>query len=135
MSRQALGSNGWDTVAPKVFSDTARFFEAWNPFLIGMAQYNGHAAEGIGTLFSEWQNFVSHRLAQDMLLVRTLATCTSPEQIAGAYSEFWWNAYSEYVKEFTTLNKLVAGISNKVLSNAHSASKEAAKTTSPRIAA
>ena len=96
-----------------------------------MTQYNGHAVEGIGTLVSEWQNFVSRRLTQNMLLMQTLAKCISPEQIAAAYSEFWSNAYSEYANEFTTVNKLLLAINSKVLSNTHSASKVAVNTTSP----
>jgi hypothetical protein len=55
--------NCWNNAAPNIFSGTAGFL-AWNPFLSGVAQDNGNAAKGIGTLLSEWQNFVSHRLTQ-----------------------------------------------------------------------
>jgi hypothetical protein len=62
-----------------------------------------------------------------MQFMQQLATCKSSDEISAAYADYWWNAYAEYAKEFTTMNKLLSGITTKVLSN-HSASKEAART-------
>jgi hypothetical protein len=128
MSNQSLTLDSWDTWGFDMFTSPARFVGLWNPFLIGMTHYNGHAADGIVTLIREWQHFVGHRLTQDMQFMQQLATCKSSDEITAAYADYWWNAYAEYAKEFTTMNKLLSGITTKVLSKPHSASKEAAKT-------
>jgi hypothetical protein len=120
-------SESWEAAGFDILISPARFVGLWQPFLVGMTQYNGHAAQGIGALVMEWQNFVGHRLTQDMQFMQQVATCKSPDEISAAYADFWWNAYAEYTKEFTTLNKLLAGMTTRVLSNAHSPSKEAAK--------
>jgi hypothetical protein len=56
--------------AANVFVGLGLLQRLWNPFLSGLAQFNGHAAEGFGTLVSEWQNFVTLRLKQYMQLVQ-----------------------------------------------------------------
>jgi hypothetical protein len=100
---------------------------AWHPFLIGMTKANGHAAEGLGMLLSEWQNFVGHRLQQDLMLWRMLAGCTTPQDVAAAYTEFWQKAVADYWQEYATMSKLVTGITAKLPMQAQTASLEAAQ--------
>jgi phasin protein len=131
MSNLSRRSNSWDADAPNYFATPAALLGLWNPFLIGLAQLNGQAGEGFGTLLSEWQNFVGRRLAEDMKFMQQLATCKSPDQIAAAYADFWQKGFADHTKEFATLNNLITGISHKAIFNAQSASGEAAKTGSP----
>ena len=118
-----------------IFASPGLVFGLWNPFLIGISQFNGHAMEGFGTIFSEWQNFVGRRLTQNMLLMQQLAKSQSPENISEAFAEFWQNAFADYTKEIETLNKLVAGVSSKAVSKAQSASQDAANIVSRAMAA
>jgi hypothetical protein len=135
MSAPSQQPNSWDySAASNYFANGAHFLGLWNPFL-SMAQLNGHAADGIGTLFSEWQNFVSHRLRQDLLFMQQLTQCASPDQVAAAYADFWQKAFTEYSNELTTMSNLLTGITNKAISQAHSASQEVAKISTPARAA
>jgi hypothetical protein len=135
MLNRSRRPDGWDPEAPNYFATPTALLGLWNPFLIAMAHFDGHVAEGVATLFSEWQHFVIHRLTRDMQLLQQLANCKSPDQIGAAYAEFWQRAFADYAEEFATLNKLVTGTTNKAISHMHSASEEAANTTSPVHAA
>ena len=136
MSNRSLPPDSWDSRTANIFASPAPFLALWNPILIGLTQFNGRTIEGVGTLFCEWQNFIGHRLTQDMQLMQLLATCKSPDQIAAVYAAFWQKAFADYTKEFTTLNNLLTGITGKAISHTHSASEEAAKTSDPsRVAA
>jgi hypothetical protein len=99
---------------------------------MGAAQFNGRTAEVFATAFSEWQHFVSHRLTQDMQLLQRLARCTSPDQVAWAYADFWQKAFADYAKEF---KQLLNGVADKAITNARSAPEEAAKSTPRTYAA
>jgi hypothetical protein len=54
-------------------------FALWGPALAGAAQWNGKMYEGIATLASEWLNFVTRRLKDDLRLPQHLCACRSPE--------------------------------------------------------
>jgi hypothetical protein len=99
----------------------------WNPLLIGITKSNGQAAEGYATLFSEWQNFVAHRLQEDLLLAQKLTQTKTPDGIIAAYADFWQKAATDYAQEYATIAKLLAGITSRVISQAQSATAEAAK--------
>jgi hypothetical protein len=87
----------------------------------------GEVAEGFGTFFSEWQNFVGHRLQQDLFLWQKLAESRSPQDIVAVYADFWQKAAADYCQEYAAMSKLLAGITGKVISQAQSASIESAK--------
>jgi hypothetical protein len=123
----SCGGDSWDIVSP--FIVPAFALNMWNPLLIGMTKSNGHAAEGFATLFSEWQNFVARRLQQDLLLAQKLTQAKTPDGIIAAYADFWQKAASDYAQEYAMIAKLLAGITSRVISQAQSATAEAAKPT------
>jgi hypothetical protein len=120
-------TGNWNIEAANWFAAPAMFLGLWNPFLIGLTKSNGHAVVGFGTLASEWQSFVAHRLEQDMLLLQQLAQCRSPNEVAAAYTEFWQRAVTEYARESVTMSNLLAGISGKAVAVAQSVSEETTK--------
>ena len=128
-------SHSWNSDVTNFFVTPAALLGLWNPFLIGLAQFNERSADGMSTLFSEWHSFMAHRLAQDMQLMLQLAKCSSPHEGSAVYADFWQKAFGDYTKELSTMNKLFAGITSKAISHAYSASEEAAKTTHPSTAA
>jgi len=75
-----------------VFFAPAKALSTWNPLLGVTLKGNADAQEGLGTIASEWQGFVSHRLQEDMMLTQRLAHCRTPEQILSAYADFWHKA-------------------------------------------
>jgi hypothetical protein len=116
---------------PNWFAAPATILTLCNPFLIGLTKSNGHAVQGFGTLFSEWQSFVGHRLEQDVMFVQRLARSRSPDEIAAAYADFWQQTTVEYAKEFVTMSKLLAGVNSKTFSFAQAASEEAVRSVLP----
>src|SRR5258705_1253085 len=85
----------------------------WNPFLAGAMGGNAQAHEGFGTIASEWQDFVARRLKEDFALMQRLAHSGTPDQFLSAYSDFWQKAAEDYGKEFTTMSKLMTGVTAK----------------------
>jgi hypothetical protein len=109
-----------------------QMLNAGHPFLTGMTSANGHVAEGLGTLLSEWQHFVACR---DLLLYRRLAESASPQDVAGVFMDFWRKAAADYWQEYATMNKLATGIAGKIMSQAEAVSPEVTRTTSVARAA
>ena len=85
----------------------------WNPFLAGTMGANAQAHEGIGTVASEWQDFVGRRLKEDFALMQRLSRGGTPDQILAAYSDFWQKAAEDYGKEFTTMSNLMTAVTTK----------------------
>jgi Phasin protein len=122
---ERISRDSWaEALSP--FSVPAFALNICNPFFIGMTKSNGHAAEGFATLFSEWQNFVAHRLQEDLLLAQKMASAKTPDAIIAAYAEFWQKAAADYAQEYATIGKLYAGIVGRVISQAQSATVDAA---------
>jgi hypothetical protein len=70
-----------------------------------------------------------------MLLMQQFLASRSSVDVMAAYGNYWQKALAEYGKEYTTLNELLAGVSNELISHAASAHEEAAKTASSSRAA
>jgi Phasin protein len=107
----------------------------WNPFLLAGAEAPksyGLVKDEFGAIASEWQAFVGHRLQEDVALMQRLTQCRTPDQIAAAYSDFWRKAAEDYGKQFTTMTKLMTGVTNKMVVAVQSAADEASKDLSPR---
>jgi hypothetical protein len=64
----------------------------WNPFLAAALKGNAQAQEGFGTIVSEWQEFVRHRIQEDITLMQRLTQSSAPNQILSAYTDFWHKA-------------------------------------------
>ena len=101
--RQQVG-NGIAEQTQNMFLAPALGLSAWNPFLAAAQKGNAQAHEGFGTIASEWQGFVAHRLQGDMTLMQRLTRCCSPDQILAAYTDFWHKAAEDYGKEITTID-------------------------------
>jgi hypothetical protein len=98
----------------------------WNPFLAAALKGNAQAQNGFGTVASEGQDFVGHRI-QDIALMQRIARCSTPDQVLNAYADFWHKAAEDYGKEFTTMTKLMIGVTSKMVVMAQTAADEASK--------
>ena len=99
----------------------------WNPFLTAALKGNAQAQNGFGTVASEWQDFVGHRIQEDIALMQRIARCSTPDQVLNAYADFWHKAAEEYGKELTTMTKLMIGVTSKMVVTAQTAADEASK--------
>jgi hypothetical protein len=106
-------------------------WSAWNPFLAAALKGNAQAQEGFGTIASEWQGFVGHRLQEDIALMQRLTRCGTSDQVLAAYSDFWHKAAEDYGKEITTMTKLMTGVTSKIVVAAQSATEEVRTTHLP----
>lgn len=121
--------------APNVFLGPALALNMWNPFLAGALRWNAQAHEGFGTVFSEWQDFVGRRLKEDCILLERLTESRTPDEILHAYADFWQKAAEDYGKETTTMTKLMAGVTSKMVVAAQTATEDAGKTVSSSLKA
>ena len=87
-------------------------WSAWNPLLAAALKGNAQAQEGFGTIASEWQGFVGHRLQEDIALMQRLTRCEISDQVLVAYTDFWHKAAEDYGKEITTMTKLMTGVTS-----------------------
>src|SRR5262245_58460687 len=107
-----------------VFLAPALAWNAWNPFLAAALRGNAQAQEGFGTIASEWQGFVGHRLQEDIALMQRLTRCGTSDQMLAAYTDFWHQAGEDYGKEITTMTKLMTGVTSNMVVAAQSATGE-----------
>ena len=117
--------------SPNMFVRPALALGVWNPFLAGALRWNAQAHEGIGTIMSEWQDFVGRRLEEDFALMQGLARSRAPDQVWAAYADFWQKAAEDYGKEITSLTKLMTGVTSKMVTAAQSATDEVGPLESP----
>ena len=119
-----------------VFLAPAKALSTWNPLLGVMLKGNADVQEGLGTLATEWQGFVSHRLQEDIMLTQRLAHCRSPEQILSAYADFWQKAADDYGNQLATMTKLVTGVArNMVAATRRVAEESGANSYTSQMAA
>jgi len=107
----------------------------WGPWLIGAARLSAHIQQGFGTLASEWQNFVGRRVKEDFTFLQRIAQSRTPDQIWAAHAEFWEKAIEDYSREYLLIGRLAAGVTNKAVSAAHCATKDASEEMLPSLAA
>ena len=87
-----------------------------NPFLAGAA----HAHETFGAIACEWQDFVSRRLKENLLLAQRLTRSCTADQVLVAFTDFWQVAAKDYGQEITTMSRLMAGVTTRKVRAAHS---------------
>ena len=114
-----------------VFFTPAKALSTWNPLLGVMLKGNADAQEGLGTIATEWQGFLSHRLQEDIMLTQRLAYCRTPEQILSAYGDFWQKAAEDYGKQFATMTKLVTGVAKNVVTATRRVTEEGRANSYP----
>jgi len=117
-------SNGNTSDSWKVFLAPALAMSALNPFLAATLKGNAQAQEGLRTIASRWQGFVASRLQEDIALMHRLTGCRSPNEILGAYADFWHKAGEDYGKEVTTLTKPMTGVTSKMVVGSQAAAGE-----------
>jgi hypothetical protein len=93
--------------------------------LVGAAKWNAQIYEGFGTLASEWQNFVSRRIAEDFAFMQRIVHSRTPDQVRGAHADFWQKAMEDYGKEYMLMGRLSASLTTKAAATAQSACQEA----------
>ena len=81
-------------------------------------------------LGSEWLDFVTRRLKEDLRLPQQLCACRSPEEIRDVHVAFWQRAVEDYQKEFTVMAKLNSGFINNSMVAAQNRIEEAAREMS-----
>jgi hypothetical protein len=107
----------------------------WGPRLIGAAKLSAQVQQGLGTLASEWQNFVGRRVKEDVTFVQRLMRSRTPEQIWEAHAEFWEKAMEDYTREHLLMCRLAAGVTNKAVSAAQCATMDASEDMLPFLKA
>src|SRR5262245_1562669 len=125
-NRHQAGSGNAEPCA-NMFLAPALAASIWNPFLAAALKGNAQAQQGFGTIASEWQDFVGHRLQEDITLLQRLANCSTPDQVWSAYSDFWQKVAEDYGKELSTMTKLMQGVTSKMMVAAQSAPEDASK--------
>ena len=107
----------------------------WGPWLIGAAKLSAQTQQGFGTLASEWQNFVGRRVKEDFTFVQRIMQSRTPDQIWTAHAEFWEEAIEDYSREYLLMGRLAAGVTNKAVSAAQCATKDASEEMLPSLKA
>ncbi len=109
-----------NTESPSMFLAPVLALDMWNPFLAEALKGTAQAHEGFGAIASEWQEFLARRINEDMALMQRLTQSRTPDQILAAYTDFWQKAGEDYGNEITTLSKLMAGATTKMVVAAQS---------------
>lgn len=113
-----------------LFVTPAVAFALWGPVLAGAAKWNGKMYEGFAMLGSEWLNFVTRRLKEDLRLPQQLCACRSPEETRDVQVAFWQRVVEDYQKEFTVMAELGSGLVNNSMVTAQDRIEEAARDMS-----
>jgi len=103
----------------------AMALDMWSPWLVDYAKWRAQIQEGFGTLASEWQNFVSGRVKEDIAFVQRILQCRTSDQVWAAHAEFWHKAMDDYGREYLLIGKLAGSMTSKAVAAAQSATTEA----------
>jgi hypothetical protein len=80
----------------------------WGGALPQSPVWSGKVCEDLAMIGTEWVDFVSRRLKEDLNLLPRLAACKCTEDAFGVYATFWRKLGDDYSREFAALNKLVS---------------------------
>lgn len=72
----------------------------------GFAAFNAAMAENLSKLYSEWMQFVGHRLREDMNVQQALFVCRSIEDARAIQDAFFRRAMEEYSDETQKLMQM-----------------------------
>lgn len=106
-------------------------FDMWGPALACNAALTTKLQEGFATLGSEWQDFVSRRMQEDLGLLQLVGSSQAPEQAWGAYITFWQKAVEDYAQESVIMTKLAAQLMNSSIAAMQRRMEEAATEALP----
>jgi hypothetical protein len=127
MANRYQRGNDANEPSPNMLLTPALAASMWNPFLAAALKGNAQAQEGFGTIASEWQDFVGHRVQEDIALMQRLTHSCTPDQILAAYSDYWHKAAEDYGKELSTMTKLMSGVTSRMVVAAQTATEEVSK--------
>jgi hypothetical protein len=117
MANRYQRGNDANEPSPNMSLAPALAASMWNPFLgCGSLKGNAHAQEGFGTIASEWQDFVGHRVQEDIALMQRLTHSCTPDQI---------------LAELSTMTKLMSGVTSRMVTAAQTATEEVSKQSFP----
>jgi hypothetical protein len=101
------------------FCASSMALDVWNPFLTVALRTNICNAFG-----SEWQSFIRRQHQQYFALIQRLSQSRTCDQVVSAYSDFWDHAFENYRREVSTLSKLMAGMTSKMVKAARFVQEE-----------
>jgi hypothetical protein len=101
--------------------------DMWGPAFAGCAQWNAKLQEGFAALGSEWQEFLSRRMTEDVGVLQVMGHVQSPDQLWGAYVKFWQKAGEDYAREFAVMSQLTTGLMSGTMAAMQSAVEETSK--------
>jgi hypothetical protein len=73
------------------------------------AELNAEGSMFLQTFVHEWFEFVGKRTRQHMHLIKTIQGCRSLPDLQQAHSEFWQNAFTQYVEEPRRMLRITQG--------------------------
>ncbi len=106
-------------------------FNMWGPALSCSAEWNTKLHEGFTTLSSEWQEFLSRRMKEDVGLLQLVGQSPSPEQAWSTYVKFWQSAAEDYAQEFAVMTKLTGELMSSSIGAMQRSMEEAASEVLP----
>jgi hypothetical protein len=107
----------------------------WSPFLACCTEWNARAHDGIATLSTQWQDFVSRRIKEDFALLRRVGASRSPEEVWEAYIAFWQKAAEDYAQEAASAAELAGGLMNRSIGGMQRRMQEATTAILPLVKA
>jgi len=107
---------------------------AWKQFETAL-RWNAQAFTAYSTVGSELQRFIARRINEDFALVRKVSQCRTPQDRMVACADSWRKAAADYAKEVTTVAKLTANATSKVVAATHPAIVEEGLSVQMREAA
>jgi hypothetical protein len=110
--------------------DTRNAAQAVDALILPGFAFNAWAP-ALANLGSEWQEFVSRRLQDDLGLLQQLGSPQSPEQAWTACVKFWQKAAEDYAREFATMSQLTGELVNSSLSGLQQHAEAAATQPPP----
>ena len=98
-------------------------------------QWNAQTLAAYTTIASEVQGFIARRVNEDFGVVRVLSQCRTPDDLMAAYTEYWRKVAEDYGKEVTTVGKLMANATSKIVAAAQPGTHSEARSVRWREAA
>ena len=119
---------------PFIFGNQNVSDSAWKQ-LKTVLQWNAQAFTACSSIGSQVQSFIARRINEDFTLARTVSQCRTPQDRMVACADSWRKAAADYAKEVTTVAKLTANATSKVVAATHPAIVEEGLSVQMREAA
>jgi len=107
LNKPSIGDSASDLLRPTAFAIPLPI-GIWGGALPQAPVWSGKVFEGLAMIGTEWVDFVSGRLKEDLNLLPRLAACKCTEDVSNVYATFWHKLGDDYSKEFAVLNRLAS---------------------------